>query len=256
MSEILKIAKKYNLKIVEDAACGFGSRIKNAHVGTTGNIACFSFHPRKSITTGEGGMIVTNNDRLAEKLKILRDHGSTKSDFQRHLGLKPFLLSDHVLPGYNQRMTDIQASLGFSQMQRANIILKERVKIAQYYYKSLLDIDCLKLPISRDDYFHSFQSYPCLFRVKELNSINIKKTNKKRNLIMEKLQDAGISTRPATHAVHMLSFYKKKYKLKPADFLNSWTANDCSMSLPLYNGMVREEQDYVIDKIRYIFKTS
>ena len=255
IKKINKIAKQHNLKVIEDAACGFGSKINNVHVGATGNIACFSFHPRKSITTGEGGMIVTNNDRLAEKLRILRDHGAKKSDLQRHLGSKPFLLSDHVLPGYNQRMTDIQASLGFSQMKRAKIILKERIKIAKNYHKNLSEIDCLKLPIPKENYFHSFQSYPCLIRLKDHKSSSIKKTNKRRNIIMEKLQDVGISTRPATHAVHMLSFYKKKYKLKPSDFLNSWIVNDCSMSLPLYNGMTLEEQSYVINKIKHYFKT-
>ena len=86
-------------------------------------MGCFSFHPRKAITTGEGGMVTTNNAGLAEKIRVLRDHGAVVSDLQRHLGSKPFLLSDHVLPGYNQRMTDIQAALGISQLKRINKIV-------------------------------------------------------------------------------------------------------------------------------------
>jgi dTDP-4-amino-4,6-dideoxygalactose transaminase len=109
MTVINNIAKKYNLKVVEDAACGFGSRYHKQHVGTFGNTGCFSFHPRKAITTGEGGMITTNDKVLAEKLRCLRDHGAIMSDLQRHQGSKPYLLADHQEAGFNQRMTDLRS---------------------------------------------------------------------------------------------------------------------------------------------------
>ena len=112
MGPILDIAQKYNLWVVEDAACGFGARYNGKHVGTFGDTGCFSFHPRKAITTGEGGMITTNDDELAEKMRSIRDHGAAMSDFQRHHGAKPYLLAEHPYAGYNYRMTDIQASLG------------------------------------------------------------------------------------------------------------------------------------------------
>lgn len=112
MSPILDLAEKYNLFVLEDAACGFGSKYHGSHVGTLGNAGCFSFHPRKAATTGEGGMINTNDDFLAQKIRRLRDHGAALSDLQRHLGPRPYLLADHSDAGFNQRMTGIQASLG------------------------------------------------------------------------------------------------------------------------------------------------
>ena len=112
MDPILEIAKKNNLFIVEDAACGFGAKYKGNHVGTFGDVGCFSFHPRKAITTGEGGMITTFSHELAEKIRRLRDHGAAVTDLQRHLGAQPYLLADHPEAGYNQRMTDLQGALG------------------------------------------------------------------------------------------------------------------------------------------------
>ncbi len=94
--------------MIEDAACGFGATYGGRHVGNFGDAGAFSFHPRKAITTGEGGMVTTANDDLATKVQQLRDHGAVMSDLQRHLGPKPYLLADHVHAGYNQRMTDMQ----------------------------------------------------------------------------------------------------------------------------------------------------
>ena len=112
MDPIIELANKYDLFVVEDAACGFGSRYKEKHVGTIGNAGCFSFHPRKAITTGEG-MVTTNDDGLAEKIRRLRDHGAAMTDLQRHLGARPYLLADHPDAGYNQRMTDFAGCFGF-----------------------------------------------------------------------------------------------------------------------------------------------
>ena len=249
MSVINNIAKKYNLKVVEDAACGFGSRYHKQHVGTLGNTGCFSFHPRKAITTGEGGMITTNDKVLAEKLRCFRDHGAVMSDLQRHQGSKPYLLTDHQEAGFNQRMTDLQAALGSAQMDRSQAIVHERLALAKRYDQTLANLPWLRLPIHLENYEHGYQSYPCLFQPQAISLANIPDVNKKRNAWMDQLQQVGISTRPATHAVHMLTFYRDKYKLKPSDFPNSYIANDCSISLPLFHGMTEEEQDYVISQV-------
>ena len=126
MDGVNAVAKKHGLWIIEDAACGFGATYNGAHVGALGDAAAFSFHPRKAITTGEGGMVTTASDELAETVRRLRDHGAALSDHQRHLGPRPYLLADHPLAGYNQRMTDIQAALGSAQMDRADQIIAER----------------------------------------------------------------------------------------------------------------------------------
>jgi dTDP-4-amino-4,6-dideoxygalactose transaminase len=249
MNEVNLIAKQHSLWVVEDAACGFGSRYHGQHVGTLGDTGCFSFHPRKAITTGEGGMITTQDDALAEKLRRLRDHGAAVSDLQRHLGARPYLLADHPDAGYNQRMTDLQAALGAAQMERAADIIAERQRLAKIYDDSFAGLPWLKTPAHIDGLEHGYQSYPCLFQPESVTVDSVSLINQSRNAWMDALQQVGISTRPATHAVHMLKFYREKYRLKPEDFPNAWAANDCSISLPLFHGMTTAEQSYVIEKV-------
>ncbi|MDA7774249.1 DegT/DnrJ/EryC1/StrS family aminotransferase [Pseudomonadales bacterium] len=253
MDPINEIAKRHNLWVIEDAACGFGATYQGAHVGTLGTTGCFSFHPRKAITTGEGGMVTTSDSSLADKIRCLRDHGATMSDLQRHMGAKPYLLADHPEAGYNQRMTDMQAALGSAQMDRAEQIVAERRRLAARYDKAFSDLDWLRTPLCPEGYQHGYQSYPCVFRPDNLGLNNVKEVHSARNLWMESLQQAGISTRPATHAVHMLSYYRNKYGISPEDFPNAYIANDCSISLPLFHGMTDVEQEYVIECVLQSF---
>jgi dTDP-4-amino-4,6-dideoxygalactose transaminase len=249
MEPINAFAKHHKLWVVEDAACGFGSRYQGQHVGTLGHTGVFSFHPRKAITTGEGGMITTQDDELAAKLRRLRDHGAAMSDLQRHLGARPYLLADHPDAGYNQRMTDLQAALGSAQMDRASDIVLERQHLAQRYDEAFAKLAWLRTPVHQIGYEHGYQSYPCFFQPESIKPDSVSRINERRNAWMDKLQKSGISTRPATHAVHMLTFYREKYKLNPQDFPNAYAANDCSISLPLFHGMTVEEQDYVIEQV-------
>jgi len=249
MVPINKLAKQYGLWVVEDAACGFGSRYHGKHVGTLGDTGCFSFHPRKAITTGEGGMITTQSGELAEKLRRLRDHGAAMTDLQRHMGARPYLLADHPDAGYNQRMTDLQGALGSAQMDRAVEIIAERQRLAKVYDESFSGLSWLKTPAHIDGLEHGYQSYPCLFQPEPISAESIHRINQARNDWMDRLQQAGVSTRPATHAVHMLSFYREKYGLKPEGFPNSYAANDCSISLPLFHGMTETEQEFVIKEV-------
>ena len=246
---VLALAKKHDLWVVEDAACGFGSRLKEKHVGTFGHTGCFSFHPRKAITTGEGGMITTDDDLLAEKLRRLRDHGAAMTDLQRHLGPRPYLLADHPEAGYNHRMTDLQGALGAAQMYRAGDIVAKRQSLARKYDQAFESLGWLRTPLVHHDQEHGYQSYPCLFMPLEIERGNITETNHLRNQWMDHLQKNGISTRPATHAIHLLNFYQEKYQLKPEDFPNAYAADQCSISLPLFHGLTEEEQLYVIDKV-------
>jgi dTDP-4-amino-4,6-dideoxygalactose transaminase len=250
MDDIMIIADKYGIRVIEDAACGFGSYFKNIHVGNFGITGCFSFHPRKAITTGEGGMITTYDDELAKMLRSMRDHGASTSDHQRHLGNKPYLLPDFPMLGYNYRMTDIQASIGSAQMDRADEVHEMRSKIAAKYDRSLKDIEWLKTPYLNDQLVHGYQAYVCLFNHEEINKANIYRINEQRNRFMEYLQESGISTRPGTHAVHMLEYYVRKYNIKPEDFPNSWYAYYCSIALPLFPSLSETEFEYIIEKIR------
>lgn len=249
MNLINQLAKQHGLWVVEDAACGFGSRYHGQHVGNLGNTGCFSFHPRKAITTGEGGMITTNSDSLAEKLRRLRDHGAAMSDLQRHLGARPYLLAEHPDAGYNQRMTDLQAALGSAQMDRAANIIAERQRLALIYDEAFAKLAWLRAPAHIAGYEHGYQSYPCLFQPEDITPASVPRITRARNEWMDRLQQMGISTRPATHAVHMLAYYKQKYQLQPTDYPNAYAANDCSISLPLFNGMSEAEQSYVIQQV-------
>lgn len=249
MDPVLDLAKKHGLWVVEDAACGFGAKYKGRHVGSFGDAGVFSFHPRKAITTGEGGMVTSSNEDLVTKIQQLRDHGAVMSDLQRHLGAKPYLLADHVHAGYNQRMTDIQGALGSKQMERALEIMDERRSIANRYNEAFAKLDWLRVPTDLQECEHGYQSYPCLLMPELVSIENVKSINATRNDWMDELQTMGISTRPATHAVHMLTYYREKYDLKSEDFPNAYIANDCSISLPLFHGMTIQEQDYVIEAV-------
>ncbi|MBZ0202752.1 MAG: DegT/DnrJ/EryC1/StrS family aminotransferase [Ignavibacteria bacterium] len=250
MDEIEKLSSIYNLKIVEDAACGFGARYKGLHVGNSGETGCFSFHPRKAITTGEGGMITTKDGELALRLRAMRDHGASISDHQRHFGNKPYLLSDFPYLGYNYRMTDIQASIGSAQMDRANDIHIQRSAIADKYDEALKGLNWLRTPLHNADYEHGFQAYVSLFSpVDIVNRNNVLNINSRRNSFMDHLQQKGISTRPGTHAVHMTKYYANKYKIAPEDYLNAYIADHCSIAFPLFPSLRSEEFKFIVNEI-------
>lgn len=250
MDEVIGIAKKKNLLTIEDAACGFGARYKGRHVGIFGDVGCFSFHPRKAITTGEGGMITTSDESLAQKLRAMRDHGATTSDHQRHQGPKPYLLSDFPYLGFNYRMTDIQASIGCTQMDRASEIHAMRTKWANRYDEFFASIEWLLQPSFSGDYIHGYQAYVCLFCPDSISMKNIEDIHLRRNKFMDYLQGNGVSTRPGTHAVHMLGYYKTKYDLSSEDCPNSWIADRCSLAFPLFPNMTEEEFEYIASLIR------
>ncbi|MBU1097726.1 MAG: DegT/DnrJ/EryC1/StrS family aminotransferase [Bacteroidetes bacterium] len=248
MDELLNITNKHNLLVIEDAACGFSSVYKGIHVGNFGQTGCFSFHPRKALTTGEGGMVTTNNELLANKLRSMRDHGASISDFQRHNSYKPFLLPEFPNMGYNFRMTDIQASIGSTQMDRAAEIAQGRVNVAAKYDEAFKEIPWLRTPQTKTGNSHGYQAYVCLFEPDIIHTGNLEQISKMRNDFMEYLYNSGISTRPGTHAVHNTIFYRDKYKIESEEYFNSLVAEKCSIALPLYNGMSDEN-------LRYIFST-
>lgn len=253
MPKIMEIAKKHNLKVIEDSACGVDAWIGNKHSGTFGDAGCFSFHPRKSITTGEGGMIITNDEILNNKIAQLKDHGASKSDMQRHKE-GGSLLPEFNYAGFNYRMTDMQGALGVCQMEKLNYIMARKREIVKKYQKQLKNVDFLKLPETPEDYIHGYQSFVCLFtngeNLKNISKEKIDQINLNRNKFMEDLEKLGISTRQGTHAVHTLEFYKSKYNLKNEEFINSYAADRLSVALPLYPQMSNEEINYIIYMIK------
>ncbi len=234
-----------HIKILEDAACAAGASYKNRPAGTLGDMAAFSFHPRKSITTGEGGMVTTNNGELNRLAEIMRNHGAEISEEARHNSSKPYLLPDFKMLGFNYRMTDLQAAVGIVQLSKLNKFIKERQKWASYYTQHLEKIEWLTPQfISTDITQHSWQAYVCY--------VDPDKAPMSRNEIMDILQHKGIATRPGTHAVHMLSFYREKYDIKADDFPGAKACDKNTMAIPLHNKMVKEDFDYVIDTLMNI----
>ena len=236
MDAVKKVAG--NIPLVEDGACAAGAGYKGNAAGSLGTIGCFSFHPRKSVTTGEGGMITTNDDKLAEVISSLRNHGASISEEQRHHGAKPYILPDFNILGYNYRMTDLQAAVGIVQLKKLDLFIDEREKWAKFYDEALKDIGWLRTPVVGSEYKHGWQSYVIY--------IDESKAPVSRNDMMEKLQQMGVSTRPGTHAPHMLNYYAEKYNIKPDDFPGAKDCNNYSMSIPLFNKMTKEDYDYVV----------
>ena len=230
------------IPLVEDAACAAGAMYKGKFAGALGDLGCFSFHPRKSITTGEGGMITTNDDDLADKVSKLRNHGAEVSEEQRHHGPKPFILPDFNMLGFNYRMTDLQGAVGVVQIKKLDSFISERDEWANYYKRELKDIEWLRLPNFNGDYKPGWQSFVVF--------VDEPKSPYSRNEIMEKLQEEGISTRPGTHAVHMLNYYKELLNVQADDFPGAKAPNDFSMAIPLHNRMVKEDYEYIVAKIK------
>jgi dTDP-4-amino-4,6-dideoxygalactose transaminase len=231
-----------NIPLIEDGACAAGAAYKGTPAGALGTIGCFSFHPRKSVTTGEGGMITTNDDQLADVISMLRNHGASISEEQRHHGPRPYILPDFNMLGFNYRMTDLQGAVGVVQIKKLDTFIDEREKWAAWYSEQLADIPWLRTPQVGADYKHGWQSF--------VTFVDESKAPCGRNEIMEKLQEQGISTRPGTHAVHMLNYYANKYHIQPSDYPGAQAANDYSMSIPLHNRMVSEDFEYVVEVLK------
>ena len=234
-----ELCKEKNLVLIEDAACAAGSAYKGNKIGSHSDLVCFSFHPRKVITTGDGGMITTNNEAYRDRIKLLRQHAMSVNDRIRHESDK-VIFEDHVELGYNYRMTDIQAAVGIKQLEKLDKIVEERRKVAFQYHNAFKDIDCIRLPLEEDGYFTNYQSY----------SIYLKPECKiKRNDLMQALLDKGISTRRGITTSHRETAYKTyqpNYSLPVSE-----NASDRSIILPLFYPMDQNDINYVIE----LFKT-
>jgi dTDP-4-amino-4,6-dideoxygalactose transaminase len=249
---VLDIAERFGLWVVEDAACGFGCLRQGRHVGTFGSFGAFSFHPRKSITTGEGGMVTTPDASLDELVRSLRDHGASRSDHERHTDEGAFLLAEYPHLGFNVRMTDIQGALGCTQMDRADWILARRQELAARYDSLLADVEWLQTPAVPTGDVHGYQAYVCLFLPVEPTLGNVRDLHARRNLLMQALEEQGIATRQGTHAAALTRYYAEKYELTPEHFPGAALAERLTLTLPLFPQMTEEEQDVVVSALQRV----
>ena len=224
------IAKKYKLFVIEDAACALGAQENGQFAGTFGDVGSFSFHPRKAITSGEGGMLITNNDRLASKLRILRNHGieiqGSKMEF--------------VEAGFNYRLTDFQAALVNSQFQRLDAILEYKNALSKIYLKELFGNKHFQLPQFGNNKKHTWQSFHILLD---------EKTD--RTHLIEHLKQAGIGVNYGAQCMPYQQFYQKKYNLNcEALYPAALKAYKKGLVLPLYERLSEADVRSVIKELR------
>ena len=189
-------------------------------------------------------MVTTQDDALAERFNMLRNHGASISEEQRHHGPKPYLLPDFNLLGFNYRMTDLQGAVGVVQLQKLDQFISERQKWADYFITELACLDWLVTPDVPEGYKHGWQTFCCF--------VDETKAPMPRNDMMELLQEKGISTRPGTHAVHMLSYYRERYGINPEDFPNAAQCDRQTMAIPLHNRMDQKDFEYVVKTLKDI----
>ena len=252
MGEIKALAGQYGWKIIEDAACGLGASHHGISAGREAEMACFSFHPRKVICTGEGGMVTTDDSRVADSVRTLRNHAASVSGHDRHTGTGGSRLPDFKQLGYNYRMTDIQAAIGIKQMKKLPQFLATRREAAAVYDRLLESIPHIKAPVVPEGHIHAYQSYVCLYRPDEalsgqsIDTAAVEKLACRRNDLMDRLERVGLATRQGTHAVHTLAYYRDRYGFNPNDFPASLMADRLSLALPLYYGITPADQERVV----------
>jgi dTDP-4-amino-4,6-dideoxygalactose transaminase len=232
------IAKRHGVDVVEDAAPAIGESYKGRKVGSNAHQTVFSFHPRKVITTGEGGMITTDDDAIADRARKLRAHGMSVSDLERHRSDR-VIIEEYNELGFNYRMTDIQASIGLVQLGRLDELLRVRREKAKRYNKELSEIRGIAVPFVPPYAEHTYQSY-CLRLTKD--------ARQGREELMTNLLHRGIATRRGVMASHLEKTYTSRYGTVSLPVTEN--AARTTMLIPLYAAMTDEEQTYVIDALR------
>ena len=242
MDKILAVAKKYHLFVIEDAAHGLGSYYKGVHVGGWGQVAVFSFHPIKNITTGEGGMITHSDDQLQSRLRLLRFHGIERDAWKRYgKGGNPDY--DIKAPGFKYNLTDIQAALGLAQMSRLEELNSRRRKLAHLYGEGLEGLKGLDLPgIPAYPHIHSWH----LFVIKVISM--------DRGRLMQRLSDYQIGYGIHFPAAHRLGYLREQNKIRQGELKETERANASLLSLPLFPDMKDDDVSYVCEALREILR--
>jgi dTDP-4-amino-4,6-dideoxygalactose transaminase len=245
MENILAIAQKYKLKVVEDAAHSFPTVVpssfhvpKGSWAGTVGDAGVFSFYATKTMTTGEGGMVVTRNAEMAARMSLMRSHGIDRTVWDRYTNTKASWYYEVIAPGYKYNIPDILSAIGRAQLARANSLLKMREEIAAFYNQAFADDPHFTLPPAGG----AWHLYPIRINPKELSIT--------RNEFIEKLQEKGIGVSVHFIPLHTMPYYKKRYDLIDEMFPNAWDAYNREISLPIWPGMTREQIERVATVVK------
>ncbi len=240
IDEIHAIAKKYNLKVLEDAAHSLPAKYKGKKIGTISDVTCFSFYATKTLSTGEGGMICTNNEEIAERVKIMRLHGINRDAWKRYTESGSWYY-EVVAPGYKYNFTDLQASLGLPQLKKVDAMWNSRKRIAAKYTEALKDIDTIQLHTIKPNRESSWHLFPIRLYLDRLT--------KNRAQIINELRQKNVGVGVHFMPVHQHLYYSETFNLSDADYPVASAAFPRLMSLPIYPGMTDENVDKVIDAL-------
>jgi perosamine synthetase len=235
MAPIMTIAEERGLAVVEDAACALGAEDHGRGVGTIGLAGCFSFHPRKSITTGEGGMIATSDEALADRIRLLRSHGGIRQGGR-------FTFED---AGFNYRLSDILAAVGVAQMGKLDEMLRLRRAVAAMYDAALAAADGVRIPTCPPGSTHTYQSYVVMLDP-EID----------RDRVIAELAASGIETTIGTYALHAQPFFARAFGCSPGDLPRSYRAFMSSLALPLHAAITPTEVDEVVGALNAAIRSS
>lgn len=239
---ILAVCRRHGVKVVEDAAHAFPSKEAGVMVGGIGDVTCFSFYANKTMTTGEGGMLVTDDDEIAGRAKLMRLHGIDRDVWDRFTSKTSSWEYDIKAPGYKYNMPDINAAIGLAQLERLEHMRMKRQQCGQRYLSNLSEIDSLDLPVirvpSEDSAWHLF---PVVLN---------KKSTITRNELIRLLAADGIGTSVHYKPLHRMSYYKDKYNLRPATFPTAERLWNGCLSLPIYATLSEEDQEFVIQRMK------
>ncbi len=232
MKPIKELQEKHHFAIIEDAACTIGAEVSGKKVGSQADITCFSFHPRKLLTTGEGGALVTNDDEIAEKARMLKNFGFIYEDDKRFA----------LYSGLNYKLSNIQAAVGLVQLCKLERMIATRIKLAKYYFDLLVKVNNVRAPQTRSGTRHTFQSY-CIY---------IHRKEGARDKLRKYLEQNNIETQIGTWALHMQPAYKHVRHTNP---INSELGYKNVLTLPLHHELTEEDQKRIVELIdRFISK--
>lgn len=245
MDKIIAIAKKHNLKVVEDAAHAFPTRYKGKLVGTLdSDVTVFSFYANKTMTTGEGGMVVSKDKSLIERMKIMRLHGISRDAFDRYQSKTPAWYYEVIEPGFKYNLPDICAALGLQQLKKIDSFYLKRLEMANKYEKELADLPIILPPNAEKSGTHAWHIYP--IRLNENCGIS-------RDDFIVKMSEKGIGCSVHFIPLHKQPIWRDSYNLKPEDFPVAENVYQHILSIPLFTKMTNDDQDRVINAIKDIF---
>ncbi len=243
MNPILEIAETYKLKVVEDAAHALPAAYKGKTIGSLGDITCFSFYATKTITTGEGGMAVTNNCEWTNRMRIMSLHGISHDAWNRYTEEGSWYY-EILRPGFKYNLTDIAAAIGIEQLKKCNIFWQARNRIASIYDKEFADLQEIQRPVCRPELQHAWHLY--------VIQLDLQRLRIHRKAFIEALRQKGIGTSVHFSPLHLHPVYRGKFGYKPDDFPNAAAAYERIISLPIYPKMMASDVSRVIDAVRSI----